>query len=221
MSNDQDQVTFGDKNVETSQFDRYKGRKGMTDRFGILSPTLYRGWRYYHEKTKTSFKAPTNPEVLAACRKAIGEPEQRFGLVLFQYTTDENGNLLDDSKCQGKVKLWAISESRYEEMSNLHRSWPLLDAGFGQPQVDLQFKCTEEQYQRGTFVPCPAAHWKSKQAWYDALKQKEAAALPRLKMTLGKSLSDLEIMELIGTVLPSQTGGTDRAGDVDLSDIMD
>lgn len=219
MSNE-DQVKLGDKNVETSTFDRYKGRKGYTDRFAVLSSSLLRGWRYYHEKTKTSFRAPTNPETLALVKKALGEPEQRFGLILFHYLTDQEGNLLDSEKCQGKVKLWSISESRYEELSNMNRSWPLLDGGFAAPQVDLNFKCQEEQYQRGTFVPCPAAHWKAKEPWYTALKAKEALAVPRLKMTLGKNLTDLEIMELLGSAMPSQTGGTDRAGDVDLSDIV-
>ena len=40
-------------------------------------------------------------------------------------------------------------------------------------------------------------------------------------MTLGRQMSDIEIMEMMGTALPSQTGGVDNAGDVDLSDIVD
>ena len=151
----------------------------------------------------------------------LGPPEQRFALCLFHYTTDEAGNLIDPTKCQGRVKTWAISEARYEELSNLHRSWPLLDVGFEEKQHDMLMACTEEQYQRMNFTPCPEAHWKKKESWYNALKEKEKTAQPKVKMTLGRQMSDIEIMEMMGTALPSQTGGVDNAGDVDLSDIVD
>lgn len=216
-----DQVTLGDKNVETSQFDRYKGHKGVTDRITILSSKLIRGYNYYIEGKKTTFRAPENPEVLALCKKHLGEPTQKFALTLFKYLTDQDGALLDDTKCQGKVMLWSISESRYEELSAISKSWPLMDNGFNEPQSDLMVKCTEEQFQRMSFTPTPTAHWKSKQSWYDALKAKEAKSHERLRMTLGRQLTDLQIMELLGTSVPSQTGGTDRAGDVDLSDVLD
>ena len=216
-----DQVTLGDKNVETSQFDRYKGVKGRTDRIAILSATLIRGYRHYHPGKKRSFRAPSTPEVAKLVTDELGPPEQRFALVLFHYTTDDDGNLIDDSKCQGRVKTWAISEARYEELSGLHRSWPLLDGGFGEPQHDLQLKCTEEQYQRMNFTPCPEAHWKKKESWFKALKEKCQLAMPKAKLALGREMNDTEIMEMMGTSLPSQTGSTENSGDVDLSDIMD
>jgi len=215
------QVTLGDKNVETSQYDRYKGVKGRTDRIAILSATLIRGYRHYHPGKSRSFRAPSTPDIAKMVAEELGPPEQRFALCLFHYTTDEKGNLIDPAKCQGRVKTYGISESRYEELSNLHRSWPLLDAGYAEGQHDVMLECTEEQYQRMNFVPCPEAHWKKKEAWYKALKEKEELALPKVKMTLGRKMSDTEIMEMMGTTLPSQTGGTENAGDVDLSDITE
>jgi len=219
----EDQVTLGDKAVETSQFDRYKGTLNRTDRIAIISTTLTRGYRYYMEAKRSSFRAPTNPETLKLVKASLGEPEQRFGLVVFHYLTDEAGNLIDTTKCQGKIKVWSISESRYEELSGLHRTWPLLDSaeGFAGKQVDLQIRCTEEKFQRMTFTPCPDAQWKKKEAWYNALKEKEAKARDKLKLTLGKQLTDHEILDLLGTALPSQTGGTQNAGEVDLSDVLD
>lgn len=217
----EDQVTFGDKRVETSQLDRYKGRKGVVDRISILSSTLIRGFRYYHKGSKTSFRAPTDPATLAAVKEAMGEPEQRFALVVFHYTTSDTGELLDEAKCSGKVKLWAISESRYEELSALHKQWPLIDAGFGAPQHDLIIKCTEEQYQRMQFTPTPKAHWKSKEDWYKILKAKEKAAESKVRQTIGRQLTDAEILDLIGASTPAQMGSTSRAGDVDLTDVLE
>lgn len=217
----QEQVGFGDKNVETSTFDRYKGVKGRTDRIAIISSKLIRGYRYYHEGKKTSFKSPENPELLALVKAQLGEPEQRFALTLFHYTTDDSGQLLDESKCQGKVKIWQISESRYEELSTMHKSWPLLDTGFGEKQYDLIIKCTEEQYQRMTFTPAPTAHWKSKESWYNALKSKEGAAQAKARASIGRQLSDQEVMDLLGVSVKSQTGSTANSSDLDLSDVMD
>jgi len=218
--NEADEVTLGDKNVETAQFDRYKGRKGVTDRIAVLSATLMRTWSYYHENTM--FRAPKDPPTLEHCKAALGEPQQRFGMVLFHYSTDDTGSMLVPEKCKGKVRLWAISEARYEELSGLHRNWPLLDGGFSEKQHDISIKCTEEQYQRMTFTPTPDAHWKSKEAWYKALKEKEAKAREKLKLAMGRQLEDSAIMELLGasTAAPT-TGGTENQADVDLSDILD
>ena len=180
-----------------------------------------RGYRHYHSGKRRSFRAPSTPEIAALVTEELGPPEQRFALSLFHYLTDDKGNLIDDKKCQGRVKTWAISESRYDELSGLHRSWPLLDGGFDKAQHDIQILCTEEQFQRMNFTPLPEAHWKKKEAWYNALKEKEKLAQAKVKMTLGRQLSDTEIMEMMQTALPSQTGGTENAGDVDLSDIVD
>ena len=216
-------VTFGDKRIETAQFDRYKGRKGITDRVSIISSNLMRVWTYFYEGRgqKSMFRAPTDPETLALCREVIGEPDQRFGLVLFHYLTDESGEMIDDTRCRGKIKLWRISEARYEELSNLHRQWPLLDGGFGETQSDLMIQCTEEQFQRMTFTPTPGAHWKKKEAWYKALKEREARAQDKLALAMGRKLDTEEIKTLLGVATPGVTGSTDNADDLDLADIMD
>lgn len=220
----EDVVALGDKRVETSTFDRYKGRKGVTDRIAFISSSLIRTYTFYYEgnNQKRTFRAPTNPETLAFVKKQLGEPDQKFGLLLFHYTTDDNGELLTPEKLSGKVKLWVWSEARYDEIVALNRQWPLMDTGFDGKQYDLQVKCTEEQYQRMNFTPCPSAHWKTKQTWYDTIKAKEPKALPRLRQALGRQMTDQEIMGLLGGagngVAPAST---DAAGEVDLSDVID
>lgn len=213
-------VTFGDKTVELSTFERYKGRKGQKDCITIIAGSLLRAHQHWHNQK--GFRCLSTLENRAECCKQLGEPEQKFGIVLFQYTVDQEGNYVDPTKCQGKVRLWVISETRYEELTNLHRRWPLLDGGFGTKQHDILVNCTEEGYQKMTFTPTPEAHWKTKQNWYDALKAKEIKAREKLKLALGRSLTELEVMELLGTSeSKSQTGSTNNAGDIDLSDVID
>lgn len=215
-----DEVALGDKAVETAQFDRYKGRKGITDRLAIVSAGLIRGWNYYHEPSKTGFRAPKSAELLQLCKDNMGEPTQRFVIVVFHYTTDEAGNLMDDKKCSGRIKIWNITESRYEELVALHRNYPIMNNGFGQAQHDILINCTEEQYQRMSISPTPTAHWKTKEPWFDALVAKELKAKPKAKSSLGKELPDGEIMTLFGSSV-NVTSSADNAAEVDLSDVLD
>jgi hypothetical protein len=216
-----EEVTFGDKRVEINRFDSYKGRKGVVDRIGILSTNLMRGYRYVY-KNRNMFRPPTTPEILQFVKAQLGEPDQRFAMVLFHYSTDDKGELLDATKCQGKPKLWVISEARYEELGAMHRQWPILDAGYGSKQHDILVRCTEEQYQRMTFTPAADAQWKKKESWYQALKAKEASAKDKLKQKIGREMSDTEIMDLLGgSAEGARQGNTDNAGDIDLSDVLD
>lgn len=212
-------ITLGQAGIETSNFDRYKGRKGVTDRVAFIGKNLIRGFSFYHEKKR--FLAPTNPELLKKVKEVLGEPQQQFALVVFHYATNEDGDLHDDTKCSGKVKLWRWSEAKYDEYSALGKKWPLMNNGFGNPQHDLLIKCTEEQYQRMTTTPCPDAQWKKKEAWFKALEDKAAKAQERLSSTIGIKMSDDEILQLIGASPTNPTAGGDTAGDVDLSDVLE
>lgn len=218
-----DTVGLADKNVETSLYERYKGRKGITDRVAILSATLSRTYTYFYEgqNRKLTFRAPKPGAMLELVRAQLGEPAQKFGMVLFQYKTEDNGDLFDVSKCQGKPKPWVISESRYEELSNIHKNFPLMDGGWGEAQHDLLLTCTEENFQRMTFSPAKDSHWKKSEKWYEALKKVELKAKDKLKLAMGREMTDAEIMDLMGASGPSQTGGVENSSDIDLSDVID
>lgn len=219
-----DSVALGDKSVDIQTFDRYKGRKNVTDRIAILSATLLRSRTHYHEKGKQgkTFRCITTPTKQGVCCKHMGDPDQKFGLVLFQYLTDEQGALLTEEKLSGKVKLWVVSETRYSELVTIHNEFPLMNAGFTAPQVDLMVKCTEEQYQRMSFTPCNKAFWKKKETWFEAMVAKEAKARARLAKVMGAELSELEIMELleIDGGNPVQGGGGMGSDEIDVGDIL-
>jgi len=218
---DEDAVVLGDKRVEIVVFDRYKGRKGTTDRLALATPHLLRAVVHYHENKGYRCATPKGG-ARGTCCQMVGEPEQKFGLVMFHYTTDDNGELMDATKLQGRLKLWPISETRYAELTAIHRKWPLLDgppAGFAVKQHDVTAKCTEEQYQKMAINVCPEAHWKSKQQWYDAVVSKMPKAYERMKLALGKAMTEQDWQELFGkgraATAPTQSS------DIDLSDVLD
>lgn len=214
------EITLGQAGIETSNFDRYKGVKGRTDRIAFIGSTLIRGHSFYKEKR---FLAPKNDELRAKCEEILGPPDQQFALVVFHYTTDEDGNLLDEEKCSGKVKIWRWSESKYDEYSALGKKWPIMDGGPEAPQHDLLIKCVEEKYQRMTTTVETSAHWKKKPGWYKALKEKALQAQKRLSSSIGIAMEDEEIRELLGLSGggSNPTGGADSAGAVDLSDVVE
>lgn len=218
-----DSVTLGDSRVDIQTFDRYKGRKGITDRIAILSATLLRSRTHYHEKGKQgkTFKCLSTPQKQAVCCQHKGDPDQKFGLVLFQYLTDESGSLLTEEKLSGKVKLWVVSETRYSELSTIHKEFPLLNGGFQAPQVDLMVKCTEENFQRMTFTPCQKAFWKTKESWFDAMVAKEAKARAKLGKVMGADLSENEILELleVDVANPITSGG--GGVEIDIDDVLE
>lgn len=220
-----DEVSFGDKRVEITSYDRYKGRKGFTDRITILSSTVSHAWRHYPPRSNSSpgaFRCLSTPTQRATCCEILGAPEQRFGLTLFKYQTDDNGNLLDPTKCGGKIFFWVISETRYNELSALHAKWALLDAGEKEKQFDMTMNCTEEQYQKMTIQPCPEAHWKTKESWYKALKNREINSKEKLKSVLGKKLSLDEVKTALGVSTAASGGAAPtQASDINLDSVVD
>jgi len=221
MGND---VTFGDRNVELNTLDRYKGKKGQVDRIVLLSKSLLRGnSHWFNNKT---FRCLTeDPSKPAICCEKLGAPNQKFGVVILHYQADGEGNIVDESKCPGTLKIWVLTESKYQELSGVHKQWPLLDSGFDKPQHDLLIACTEEQYQRMTITPCPKAHWKSREAWYKALLLRVDKSKDRLALSVGKKLPESEVLEILGLAVQTAAGTpgqppTQGPGDIDLSDIL-
>ena len=215
-------VGLADKRVETSNYDRYKGRANVTDRIGIISSDLQKSYTHtakdVKEGRRTIFLCLSTAAKKAVCCEVLGAPIQRFGLILFKYLTDEQGNLADNTKLQGKPLFWAISESRYEELSAIHRSWPLTDTGPDKPQVDLKIRCTDDKWQRMTFTPEPEAHWKKKDGWYKALKEKVSQGQDKLKVIVGRKLTEDEVKDIIGVGQPVSSKPPTQAGEIELGE---
>jgi len=200
LNAEMDQVTLGDKRVDIQTFDRYKGRKGAKDRLAIISPSLARAVvHYYREKKKTVICQTKNPATPADCCVQLGSPEQTFGMILFHYSTDPEGNFFEgmEDKLSGRVKFWKVSETRYSELSSIHKQFPLLAPDFASPQHDLIVYCTEENYQRMTFTPCAAAHWKKKQEWFTHLQALVKKGWPKLQKAMGSDMDEAELKQLL------------------------
>lgn len=221
LTKEMERVTLADKRVEVQTYDRYKGRKGVTDRLALISPTLVRVTTHFIETKKRRYRCITTPTKKGVCCQHVGAPDQNFGLVLFQYTTDELGSLLTEEKLSGRLKLWVISESRYAELSTIHKEYPLIGTDFAAPMVDLTVKCSEENFQRMNFTPCKEAFWKRKKEWFDKVMDLEDKARSKLTKALGQELTELEFLQALG--IDSGTPGTAptiASSTIEVSDIL-
>lgn len=89
---------------------------------GFICSNLFRALVHYIAG-KGGFRCLCPRQKKKCCEQLQWEPDQRFGLILFQYLTDEEGNLIDEAKLLGRIKLWAVSEARYDESTAIHRKW--------------------------------------------------------------------------------------------------
>jgi len=216
-----EEITLGDKRVEIITLDRYKGRKGQKDRIAVVGRTLLRGNTHYFNNS--SFRClTTDPKDLAVCCVKLGPATQRFAVVVFHYAADADGEILAPEKCSGTLKVWLLSETRYDELNTLQKQWPLMDGGCGKPQHDLIIKCTEEQYQKMTIMPAPVAHWKTKEEWYNVISGKAEQAKFKMRLALGKKLSLEEVKELLmGPAASANPVPTQTSADINLSDVLE
>jgi len=213
------QVGFGDPRVELSTLDRFKGRKGFKDRIALVGRALMRGNSHFAQQKK--FRCLTEkPESPAICCERLGGPTQYFAIPVFHYVTDQDGQILNEQKCQGQLKVWLISETKYKELSALHKQWPLLDSGWNTPQHDIIVNTTEESFQRMTFVPTQSAHWKSKDTWYKTIVQRALNAKERIALALGRKMTPAEVGELLGITPAMPAAQMAVATDIDLTDIV-
>jgi hypothetical protein len=211
-----DEVEFGDKKVTTTITTRYQGRTGVTDRVAFISDKLLRAYLHWHDQK--NFQCLSTEGKKGICCQHLGAPEQKFGAVLFHYTTDEDGELVGDG-LRGKTKFWVFSEKRYEQLKPTARQHPLLDNGPDEAQVDLLLFCDEEQYQKITPTVVPGAHYKSKPEFYKAVTGKRDRLKEKLQLFLAPPRSEREVAEILGVhsgAAPSQADDDE----VDLSDVM-
>ncbi len=211
---------FLDESVVISTFPKYAGTGNVTDRVSIITKRGQICRAFVHFYREKGFVCLTKKgEEKAICCDKLGAPDQKFGVVIFQYHTDQTGALADPTKCKGAVKLWMFSEKKWEDLKAVAREFPLLDSGPGAEQVDIQIACEDTKWQKMKMTPTKAAHWKSNPEWYKTVSDLADQGHQKLLKAIGR-VQDLDgVKEILGVQvpLPQDAGG---AGEVDLDDIL-
>jgi hypothetical protein len=218
---------FDDESIKQYDFELYKGRKGVTDRIGLLALPLGArvhfkpgiGYLQCLSKWTSQIVAGAKLDVCvkrAACCVHCDSPRKRFITPIVQYATQPNGQLTPTFGYG--LKAFLYSDDKYIAMRGIHSEFSLLDH-------DLLVTCTEEQYQKLTMAPCKQALWKSEKLpkelreeiklWVDSQR-------PKMGRMLGKKLNENELLVKLGIATPQATvaAGVD-APMVDVKGLLD
>lgn len=227
---DNNAVGFRDPSVEFSFLEKYKGHVGQKDRVAIVSQSLVRGFTHYVNQKKFICLSDGS-ETPRICCQTLNAPHQYFAALVWHYTTDPEANPISKEKPYlGKLKVWVLPESKYQELGSLDGQWPLTDRGWGKPQHDIIVTTTENTFQKMTFVPTPDAIWKvSGEALYKKIAEKAAQSKPQAVKALGAKLTEQEVMALLGKAPVGAAGPAfgelgaqvqSTGTDIDLSDLL-
>jgi len=199
--------TFGFENEEIKGgiYDKYKGKKGMIDRVGIV----YTDPKAMFAGSKVHFK-----ERYFLCKKGIccdkaGPAKWRVGAVIVKYLTDKQGSM---KKPFGYELLpWLFSETAYIKLKNLNTEFPMATH-------DIKIACTNEDYQHLDITPCNESVWAAKDEIKAKILEEAKPIWDYIKKGIASDLSIEEIKELLGL---GSVAGTDPTQKLDLDQVLD
>lgn len=197
------EVGFDEEDIGTNQTDRYKGRKGVTDRIAFVFPTRIKRAKV-HYKDKYILHKDGDPW------DRLGIPEDRLGAVIVHYRTNNKGVL--EKPFGYQLKHWVFSAKKYEDLRSLNAEWPLTEH-------DIKVTCIEEGYQQLKLIACKDAVWKKNEK---VKAQIEAEAQKLLKsIYLGADMTAEELRDHLGMDSPGPSDGFDPSDDQDFDDMLD
>lgn len=216
------ETSFDDETITAQDFDTYKGRKGVTDRIGILQPTKVKISRIHFQTglgfvlCNSEYRLQGNMEVctkVAPCCEHLPEAKKRITTTVIKYDTKPDGSLIEPFGFT--LLVWRFSDDKFVQLRNINKEWPLTEH-------DLLASCDEETYQRMAFSACKQAlfrapkfievHGKQVEQWLQAIE-------PKLIKAAGRKLTNQELLERIGKS-HVQPGGA-AVADAPVADIAD
>lgn len=221
---------FADESVKQYEFELYKGRKGQTDRLGLLRDTGPLGARVHFKEGIGYFvclsefksmetspgKFVDSPVRIAVCCKACEGARKRFVIPIIRYGTDASGRMLKELSYQ--LMAWVYTDDKFIMMRTLNQEFPL-------NKHDVLVTCTEESYQKLTIQACKEslvrhANWPadSKQT----LTSWAQSMAPKMGRLLGKRYNEQELLVKLGLAQPAAAAATVRmdAPMVDIADLL-
>lgn len=201
---------FEKKDIQSSNFDKFKGEKGKTYVVGFarenpeeifmgvkqhFSQRLSKGWQCLSKGGEKS--------VCCTHDYDGNEAKWRVGTVIVIYRLDE------DDKIKGiqELKPWVFGAPMYENLKKIYKEYGL---------VDLSLTCTDTTFQNFTILPKKICAWVSDEktkALVESKSEKHYDTLPKL---FNKKISEAEIKEHLGI---GGDGADDASSDMDLSDL--
>ena len=203
-------IGFGDDSVPPDSFMPYQPTAGKTDRLAILSGPQDILWAYVHYDDNMKFVICNHEgSGKGVCCHYLPPAQQRFGVVVFHYDADSDGDIINPNKCSGLVKLFILTENRYTTIGKIHKDYPLVNGGQGVDQWDLLVETPAKDKNRPVFKHAAPAHYKTDDSWYHQFAEVQyPRAVVALQSRLGQSMTDEEIAAKLGVPEESLGGSS-------------
>jgi hypothetical protein len=197
--------TFGFENedIKGGIYDKYKGKKGVTDRGAIVysDPTAMFAGAKIHFKDRFFLCKK------GLCCEKLGAAKWRVGAVLVKYGTDKFGVLKEPFSYE--LYPWIFSETTFIKLKAVDKEFLLTTH-------DIKISCTNEEYQHIEIVPCNESIWRVKEALRAKILKEATPIWEYIKRGIASDLSAEEIKDL----LTANTGTADPTTHVDLDSVL-
>lgn len=185
-----EEVGFDDNTVNSFQFEKYKGKKGQTDRLAVVyckdgKPVVRKAWTHFVEGVGYVIANDYS-------RSRFGEPQLRFATVVGQYATDKFGKIQQPfNESSVTVKFFIFGVKKYDLLRKANEEFPL-------DKHDLLVSCQEDKFQQLGFQSCKEAAWKLKPDVQKAVTAQVEKLVSYLEGQLGQKLTAEQIKEKLG-----------------------
>lgn len=203
-------IEVGDIGVKVSRvpIDRYKASASKIDRIGLLINKVIPIKTHYLEGVGSIICFH------GKCCEVAGSPMVRYLFPIVVYSTDSDGNITS-----GKVSLMMLSvgEDTYRTLITLSKSCAHVG---GLDHVDLLVTCTDETYQKMTFVNAGPAVWRQYPQVANFLKEKWLQDGSKSYMAVARKMDEetfLKVMNLDDSGADNSAQSFDPSKNSDLS----
>lgn len=201
---------FDSEDVRRFEFDLYRGKKGITDRIGILA--LPFGGRVHFKKglgyvmclsqfksVMVGGKKVEQTVKRAACCDHMDAARKRFAVPVIHYATAPDGKLIPNQQFTYALKGWIYNDVNYEIMRRINSEFSLLEH-------DILVACEDESFQKITITACrnklikadviPANVKEDVATWVATMR-------PKIAAKVGRKMSEQELKEKLGLAAPA------------------
>lgn len=226
-------VSLEDESVASrSEFDWYKGRKNTVDRISIPNVRGIAMARQHFSETeglggilcRSKFvrqerEGPGGTKIYteqmtekAGCCDLLGESTKRFAVQILQYATTPKGELV--KPVQFSMRVWRFTTDKFLELQAIHKE-------HGLDTKDLKVTCTDDKYQKMTFIPCGDSVYAHPGFAVNvpAIKNWLEATQGDLKRAIGRDMTDADIKKKLGEA-PGGTAVAEAGPVADLDGLL-
>lgn len=141
-------IDFG-KKLNRYPIERFRGVKGFNRRISVLTTKRIYGIKTHYEPGVGYFYC------FGGTCCDLSDPAVRYLFPVVVYDTDREGNPIS---AKFEIQYVAISDTVYD-------SWMLMNKTAPLDTIDIVASCTDEQYQKMTWIPAGPALWRQNEAF--------------------------------------------------------